>query len=124
MAHLYSSKGVSAYGTGFLSSWDMQNFLLWPMSTFVSFTSDSDGLSTWEPMLQQLVPSFHWAMVGQARFTAFALANTRAVRKEAFLTHHFTSVLKAQLCRSDMDSDLLLDSNSMDKSIGQEQQVV
>ena len=64
-------------------------------------------------------------MVGQARFTAFTLINRRAARREAFLSrlsHRFTSVSKAQLRQSDMVS-VLLDSDSVDKPIGQEQQV-
>ena len=75
MVHLYSSRGLGAYGIG-------PSFLLGHVELpvlaygyFVSFTSDSDGLSKREPMLQQLVLSFQWAMVGQAKFTAFTLAN-------------------------------------------------
>ena len=92
-----------------LSSWDMLDFLFWFLFC-VFFTSDSD-LSTQEPMLQELVLSFQRTMMSQARFTAFALANMRAVRREAYLPHlphHLTSVSKAQLYQSNMDSDLIL----------------
>ena len=93
-----------------LFSWDMQNFLFWLMGTFVSFTSDSEGLSARRPMLQQLVLSIEWATLSQARFTTFTLVNMRPVRREAhfsLLPHRFTSVSKAQLHQSDMDSVLL-----------------
>ena len=49
------------------------------------------------------------------------------VRRESclsYLPHHFTSALKAQLHRSDVDSDLLFDVDSIDKAIGQALQVV
>ncbi|MPC59714.1 hypothetical protein E2C01_053741 [Portunus trituberculatus] len=58
-------------------------------------------------------------MVDQARIMAVALANTRAARKESYLIHlphRFSSASKAQLRRSDVDSDLLFDSASVDKS--------
>ena len=65
-------------------------------------------------------------MVDQARVTAFAIANMRGARRESYLSHlphRFTSGSKAQLRRSDMDSDLLFDVDSIDKAIDQAQQV-
>ena len=50
----------------------------------------------------------------------------RATRRESYLSHlphRFTSVSKAQLHQSDVDSDLLLDSDNVDNAIFQEQQV-
>ena len=77
-------------------------------------------------MLQQMVQSIQPAMVDQAWVTAFVIANTRAARRESYLSHlphRFTSASKAQLRRLDMDSDLLFDVDSVDKAIGQAQQV-
>ena len=77
-------------------------------------------------MLQQIVLCIQWAMVDHARVTAFALVNTRAMRRESYLSHlpHlFTSALKAQLQQSGVDSDLLFNVDSIDKAIGRAQQV-
>ena len=77
-------------------------------------------------MLQQIVLSIQWAMVDQARVTAFTLANMWAARRESYLSHfphRFTSSLKVQLYQLDMDSDLLFNMDSMDKAIGQAHQV-
>ncbi|MPC12058.1 hypothetical protein E2C01_004734 [Portunus trituberculatus] len=62
--------------------------------------------------------------VDQVRIMAFALANTRAARRESYLSHlhRFSSASKAQLCHSDVDSDLLFNLASMEKAIGQAQQ--
>ena len=64
-----------------LSSRDTQNFLFLLMGTFVSLTSDSDGLSH----IRTTCLSIQRAMVDQARITAFALANTRAARRKPYL---------------------------------------
>ncbi|MPC56133.1 hypothetical protein E2C01_050086 [Portunus trituberculatus] len=64
-------------------------------------------------------------MVDQARITVFALANTRAVRRESYLSHlphWFSLASKAQLRHSDMDLDLLLNSVIVEKAMGQVQQ--
>ncbi|MPC32053.1 hypothetical protein E2C01_025356 [Portunus trituberculatus] len=66
------------------------------------------------------------ATVDQARITAFALANTRAVRRESYHSHlpyQFSSVSKAQPHHSNMDSDLLFDLASVE-AIDQAQQAV
>ncbi|MPC26255.1 hypothetical protein E2C01_019391 [Portunus trituberculatus] len=60
-------------------------------------------------------------MVDKARIMAFTLARTRAVRKESYLLHlpHcFSSASKTQLQCSDVDSDLLFDSASVEKAPG------
>ncbi|MPC61683.1 hypothetical protein E2C01_055758 [Portunus trituberculatus] len=60
-------------------------------------------------------------IVDQARITAFALANTRVARRESYLSHlphQFSLACKAQLCLSDVDSDLLFKSTSVEKAIG------
>ena len=93
--HLYSSRGVGVYGTGLSFLLRHVELTVLAYGYFVSFISDSDGLCTREPMLQQLVLSFRWAMVGQARFTAFALTYTRAMRSVVYfphLPHRFTLI--------------------------------
>ena len=110
----------------FFSFRDIQNFLFWLMGIFVTLMSDNEGLPKGGPMLQQVVLSIQRAIVDQARVTAFAVTNTRAGRRESYLSHlphHFTSASKAQLHRSDMDSDLLFNVDSIDKAVGQAQQV-
>ncbi|MPC61289.1 hypothetical protein E2C01_055358 [Portunus trituberculatus] len=77
--------------------------------------------SVHEPMPYQPTHSIQHAMVDQARITTFALSNTRAVRWESYvshLPHRFSSASKSQLCCSDVDSDLLFNSASVEKAIG------
>ncbi|MPC55644.1 hypothetical protein E2C01_049587 [Portunus trituberculatus] len=104
---------------------DTQNFLFWLTSAFFSLTSSDEGSSAHWPMLHQLTHSFQRPLMNQVKITAFALANTRAARKESYflhLPHCFSSVSKAQLRHIGMDLDLLSDSADVDKAIGQAQQ--
>ena len=58
----------------------------------------------------------------QAQLTAFSIVNTRAARRESFLSHlpfRFSSVSKAHLSRSDADADLLFDSLHVNSAIEQ-----
>ncbi|MPC50375.1 hypothetical protein E2C01_044203 [Portunus trituberculatus] len=108
-----------------LTSQDTENFLFWLMGTFFSLTLSDEGPSAHGPMLHQLKHRIQRAVMDQARIMAFALANTRVVRRESYLSHlqhWFISVSKPQLCHSDMDSDLLFNSANVEKAIGQAQQ--
>ena len=99
---------------------DTQNFLFWLMGTYASVASSKDGLSRHGPMMSQLLHSIQRAMMDQSRLTAVTLANTRAARREAYLSHlphRFNAVSRAQLRRSPVDSELLFDAASVDKAI-------
>ena len=103
-----------------LSIRDTQNFLFWLMGTYASLASSKDGLTRHGPMMSQLLHSIQRAMMDQSRLTAVTLANTRAARREAYLSHlphRFNAVSRAQLRRSPVDSELLFDAASVDKAI-------
>ncbi|MPC51682.1 hypothetical protein E2C01_045534 [Portunus trituberculatus] len=124
---LLSQGEMMYFEEALLITGDTQNFLFWLMSTFFFLTSLGEGSFAHGPKLHQHTHSIQRATVDQAGITVFALTNTRAVWRESYLSHlphQFSSVSKAQLHHSDVDSDLLFNLASVEKAIDQAQQAV
>ena len=79
-------------------------------------------MSLYRAMSNHLLKSIQRAMLDQARLTDLAIANTRAARKESFLSRlppRFSSTSKTNLHGSVMDSEFLFEDSRVDKAIAQ-----
>lgn len=76
-----------------------QNLLSWLMGVFFSLALPKEKVSQ-APMMQQLARSVESAMMHQIQMTLFAIAITRAIRRELYLSQLppcFSSASRAQL---------------------------
>lgn len=103
-----------------------QIFLSWILGAFFSLTLSKDK-ATHGALLQQFARSIEMALMHQIQLTSFAIANTRAIRRESCLSQlqsHFSSTARAQLRRSDVDSELLFETARVNTAVEQAQQAM
>ena len=99
---------------------EAQNFTFWCMGAFYRLLSSlHPGLED-RMLADQLFKSIQMAMVDMAKDSAFALANVRAMRREAVLSHlppTYKTASKVDLRQSTIDSSLLFEESKVKEAL-------
>ena len=99
---------------------EAQNFTFWCFGAFFRLFSSVPVLPEYKSMADQLFNSIQKALVDQAKESAVALANIKALRRESYLRYlpaSFTTSTKMDLRKSALDSGLLFDQDRVTEAL-------